>query len=269
MVQARGLNQAGELPAAGFSPMPTTRRQFLTGLTAGLTGLALRETSPAERPPQATAPSDGRPHRRGGWQDYGCCVSGSIRTPRTDRLAADSMRLTSFYAQAVCGPSRAALMTGCYPIRVGEPGNRKDQHTLPHPQEVTIAEVLHNAGYATACIGKWHLGSPTKAGGIRPPCRTGGGPTTTTARRSTTASQSGTPTPGSAARSSATGSSWSTRWRAGTPSRETTPGRPCGSAESLRSGRAAARPQDGHAGGWGTGAMHRPLARSHASGCGR
>jgi arylsulfatase A-like enzyme len=49
-------------------------------------------------------------------------------------------------------------MTGCYPIRVAEPGNRKNQHTILHPKEITMAEVLREAGYATSCIGKWHLG---------------------------------------------------------------------------------------------------------------
>jgi arylsulfatase len=72
-------------------------------------------------------------------------------------MAREGMKFTSFYAQPVCGPSRAALMTGCYPIRVAEPGNRKNQHTILHPEEITIAEVLKGAGYATALIGKWHL----------------------------------------------------------------------------------------------------------------
>jgi len=93
-----------------------------------------------------------------GYQDLGCFGSKRIRTPHIDRMAAEGIRFTSFYAQAVCGPSRAALMTGCYPIRVAEPGNRKNQHTILHPKEVTLAEVLQDAGYTTACIGKWHLG---------------------------------------------------------------------------------------------------------------
>jgi arylsulfatase len=71
-------------------------------------------------------------------------------------MAAEGMKFTSFYAQPVCGPSRAALMTGCYPIRVAEPGNRKNQHNILHPKEITVAEVLKEAGYATALVGKWH-----------------------------------------------------------------------------------------------------------------
>ncbi len=86
-------------------------------------------------------------------------------TPHLNRMAAEGMKLTSFYvACGVCSPSRAALMTGCYPIRVGLamgswhgvlfPG---DSHGL-NPKEVTIADMLKAAGYATGCFGKWHLG---------------------------------------------------------------------------------------------------------------
>ena len=97
-----------------------------------------------------------------GYQDLGCFGSPNIKTPNIDRMAAEGVKFTHFYAQAVCGPSRAALMTGSYPIRVAEPGNRKHQHTIVHPREVTVAEVLKSAGYATACIGKWHLGAADK-----------------------------------------------------------------------------------------------------------
>lgn len=99
-----------------------------------------------------------------GYNDLGCFGSEKIKTPNIDRMAAEGMKFTSFYAQAVCGPSRAALMTGCYPIRVAEPGNKKNQHTIVHPQEITIAEVMKGAGYATGCIGKWHLGQKSKGG---------------------------------------------------------------------------------------------------------
>lgn len=98
-----------------------------------------------------------------GYGDVGCYGADKVKTPHLDTMAKEGLRLTSFYAQAVCGPSRAALMTGCYPIRVAEPGNRKNPHTVLHPKETTIAEVLRDAGYATACIGKWHLGAPAKA----------------------------------------------------------------------------------------------------------
>jgi len=86
-------------------------------------------------------------------------------TPCLNRMAKEGMKLTSFYvACGVCSPSRAAMMTGCYPIRVGLamgswhgvlfPG---DTHGL-NPTEVTIADMLKGAGYATGCFGKWHLG---------------------------------------------------------------------------------------------------------------
>ena len=92
-----------------------------------------------------------------GYNDVGCFGSPFIRTPNFDRMAREGMKLTSFYAQPVCGPSRAALMTGCYPIRVGEPQNKKNQHTVLHPREITVAEVLQGAGYSTGMVGKWHL----------------------------------------------------------------------------------------------------------------
>jgi arylsulfatase len=97
-----------------------------------------------------------------GYNDVGCFGSPFIRTPNFDRMAREGMKFTSFYAQPVCGPSRAALMTGCYPIRVAEPGNKKNQHTVLHPQEVTMAEVLKSAGYATGMVGKWHLAGGRK-----------------------------------------------------------------------------------------------------------
>jgi len=96
-----------------------------------------------------------------GYNDLGCFGSKTIKTPHIDRIAQEGRKLTSFYAaSSICTPSRAALLTGCYPKRVGLargvifPG---DNHGL-HPDEVTIADMLKGAGYATACIGKWHLG---------------------------------------------------------------------------------------------------------------
>lgn len=97
-----------------------------------------------------------------GYQDLGCFGSTKIKTPHLDQMATEGVRLTSFYAQPVCGVSRAALMTGCYPIRVAEPGNIKRLHTVPHTDEITMAEVLRSAGYATGLIGKWHLAQSGK-----------------------------------------------------------------------------------------------------------
>ncbi len=92
-----------------------------------------------------------------GYNDLGCYGSPNIKTPHIDRMAKEGMKLTSFYAQTVCGPSRAALMTGCYPMR----NARNDNGEVPHPKlslsEVTIAEVLKPSGYTTGMIGKWDL----------------------------------------------------------------------------------------------------------------
>ncbi|MBL9200798.1 MAG: sulfatase [Opitutaceae bacterium] len=98
-----------------------------------------------------------------GYGDLGCYGSPSIRTPQIDRMAAEGARFTDFYSGAeVCTPSRAALLTGRYPLRSGMAGNRRvlfpnSAGGLP-PAEVTLAEALKARGYATAHIGKWHLG---------------------------------------------------------------------------------------------------------------
>ena len=100
---------------------------------------------------------------------------GAVETPHLNRMAHEGMKLTSFYAAPVCSPSRAALMTGCYPKRVSmergswhavlQPGDEKGLHA----NEVTIAEMLRERGYRTGVIGKWHLGDqpeffPSKQG---------------------------------------------------------------------------------------------------------
>jgi arylsulfatase A-like enzyme len=95
-----------------------------------------------------------------GYGDVGCFVNTGFETPNLDRMAAEGMRFTNFYSgSAVCSPSRAALLTGCYPPRVGI-----TKVLFPHdsiginPGETTIAELLKQKGYSTAAIGKWHLG---------------------------------------------------------------------------------------------------------------
>jgi len=111
-----------------------------------------------------------------GYGDIGPFGSEINKTPHLDRMAGEGLTLTSFYVPApVCTPSRAGLMTGCYPKRVGLavgswhavlfPG---DPHGL-NPDEITIAETLKEAGYATGCFGKWRLGDqpeflPTRHG---------------------------------------------------------------------------------------------------------
>lgn len=94
-----------------------------------------------------------------GYADIGPFGS-TTSTPHLDRMAKEGLKLTSHYAAPVCSPSRASLLTGCYPKRV---------LPIPHvlfpaaavglnPEEVTVAEVLKDAGYKTACVGKWHVG---------------------------------------------------------------------------------------------------------------
>lgn len=99
-----------------------------------------------------------------GYGDLGCYGHPTIATPNLDRMATEGMRFTDFYSAAeVCTPSRAALMTGRYPIRNGMCSSKK-RVLFPEslsgllPKEVTLARTLKDAGYATACVGKWHLG---------------------------------------------------------------------------------------------------------------
>lgn len=96
-----------------------------------------------------------------GYNDLGCFGSKTIKTPYLDRLAKEGRRFTNFHVPcSVCSPSRAALLTGCYPKRIGMHRHvlfPRSDHGL-HPQEHTIADQLRSVGYATACIGKWHLG---------------------------------------------------------------------------------------------------------------
>ena len=94
-----------------------------------------------------------------GYADIGPFGNTGVRTPHLDKLAAQGRKFTSYYATPVCSMSRASLMTGCYNTRVSIPGvlfpNSKIGLNL---SETTIAEVLKTKGYATMCIGKWHLG---------------------------------------------------------------------------------------------------------------
>ncbi|MFD2256151.1 sulfatase [Luteolibacter algae] len=95
-----------------------------------------------------------------GYGDLSCFGSQRIKSPNIDALASEGMRMTSFYmASSVCSPSRAGLLTGRMPKRVGVP-----RVLFPHsetglpPSELTVAELMKSKGYATAAVGKWHLG---------------------------------------------------------------------------------------------------------------
>ncbi|MCB1234230.1 MAG: sulfatase [Verrucomicrobiae bacterium] len=133
--------------------------------------LALAPTAPAaERPPNIVLiVADDL-----GYADLGCYGARDFETPNLDRMAAEGVKLTSFYmAASVCSASRAAMLTGCYPDRIGVTGvffptRAKDGKPAGpgkqglNPDEVTIAEILKQKGYATACFGKWHLGDHPK-----------------------------------------------------------------------------------------------------------
>jgi arylsulfatase A len=94
-----------------------------------------------------------------GYGDIGPYGSKLNRTPNLDRMAAEGMKLTSFYAAPVCSASRAQLLTGCYAPRVSVPGVFFPAGPKGlNPRERTVAEYLKELGYATTCIGKWHLG---------------------------------------------------------------------------------------------------------------
>lgn len=106
-----------------------------------------------------------------GYGDLSCYGALQYRTPQLDKLAGEGVRFTNFLAaQAVCSASRAALLTGCYPNRVGISGALFPNAKVGlNPDETTIAELLKEKGYATGMFGKWHLGDkpeflPTKQG---------------------------------------------------------------------------------------------------------
>lgn len=94
------------------------------------------------------------------WRDLGIYGNPKNKTPAIDQLAREGVRLAQYYiAHTVCSPSRAALLTGRQPFRTGIVDVlRPDSPTGLPTDEITIAETLKNQGYATACIGKWHLG---------------------------------------------------------------------------------------------------------------
>lgn len=127
--------------------------RFLLSCPLVLSLLACSFASAAQQPPNFVVIfTDDQ-----GYADLGCFGSPDIKTPRIDQMAKEGMRFTNFYAQTVCGPSRGALMTGCYPIRLARQGDPDSIHPELHLNEITIAEVLKEHGYATAAFGKWDL----------------------------------------------------------------------------------------------------------------
>src|SRR4051794_17049053 len=136
--------------------MSLTRRSFLSSSAAALAGG--RMAAQAAPPNIVFIFCDDL-----GYGDLGCYGS-QIRTPNLDRMAGEGVRFTNFCsADPVCSPSRAALLTGRYPTRVGVPRVLfpKDQGGL-NLEEQTLANLLKHRGYKTACVGKWHLGRPNQ-----------------------------------------------------------------------------------------------------------
>lgn len=145
-----------------------TRRQFLQATIGAAASMAVCDACAGrqETPNFVIIYADDL-----GYNDLSCYGSELINTPRIDRMAAEGIKFTDFYsAAAVCTPSRAALLTGCYPIRVNLPSVLGPFSPIGiSDKEVTLAELLKTRGYATACIGKWHLGDqkpflPTRHG---------------------------------------------------------------------------------------------------------
>ncbi len=140
---------------------PTNRRRFLR---TGALAMASAQVLFANRAPQS---KKNKPPNVVilladdlGYGDLGCYGHPNIRTPNLDRMAAEGLRFTSFYAaSSVCTPSRAGLLTGRYAVRTGLPNvlGPEDSSGLP-ASEITLAKALKGMGYRTMAIGKWHLG---------------------------------------------------------------------------------------------------------------
>ena len=157
-------------PRAPRSPgalMPSLRRPLFTLvvlLTAGLPSLA-QAPAPARPAVPVARASDDRPNiivfltDDLGYGDVGAFGGTAVATPQIDRLAAEGVTATHFYAQPVCSASRASLLTGAYPVRVGIGGALMPDSPIGlATTEATLPRVLRQRGYATALVGKWHLG---------------------------------------------------------------------------------------------------------------
>jgi arylsulfatase A-like enzyme len=92
-----------------------------------------------------------------GYGDFSIHGNTHLQTPHIDRLGAEGVRFDRFYVNSFCAPTRAALLTGRWPLRTGCHGVTHNREAMK-PSEVTMAEALHAGGYRSTCIGKWHNG---------------------------------------------------------------------------------------------------------------
>ena len=146
------------LPSLGMTKNPAMpTRLLLSALCLSIVFVAMKpQSQPKAAPPNVVLIfMDDL-----GYGDLGCYGATGYQTPNLDRLASEGIRFTNFLsAQAVCSASRAALLTGCYPNRLGISGALGPRAKVGlNLDETTLAEVLKKQGYATAIFGKWHLG---------------------------------------------------------------------------------------------------------------
>jgi len=153
-----------------------SRRDFMRAVGLGAASLAITGCTSSFEPSSGRACAD-KPNfviiftDDQGYADVGCFGAEGFETPNLDHMATEGAKFTSFYSAApVCTPARAALLTGCYPQRVSMPRVLFPRDNIGlNPDEITIADILKARGYATCCIGKWHLGHlptflPTRQG---------------------------------------------------------------------------------------------------------
>lgn len=141
----------------------TNRRKFIStvlGSCLAADSQLFAETSPSQLPNFVLFLADDL-----GYGDLSCYGSAGIQTPNLDRMAEQGVKLEEFYAFPTCTPSRAALLTGRYPLRSGLTRVLAPREHFGIPDsEITLGQALESRGYATACIGKWHLGDMLRYG---------------------------------------------------------------------------------------------------------